>query len=225
MAAAADEPTRPPAKETGKAEGLRERKKRATRQLISDLATKLFFERGFDNVTIDEVAEAANVSRVTVFNYFTRKEDLLFDRTDYAQQLVAAALAERGRRSPVATLRDLAHALVAAGDPVASITPPVVGFWKIVADSPALRAHARAFSETLERDLARMLADSVDAPPNDPGARLIAALLVGAWRVAFREALHQHPLRRAAANRELFLSLLDKGFDGATAAARGTPYA
>lgn len=51
-----------------------------TRQTISDAATRLFFERGFDNVTIDEIADAADVSRMTVFNHFPRKEDMFFDR-------------------------------------------------------------------------------------------------------------------------------------------------
>ncbi len=60
--------------------GLRERKKAKTRVQISDIATKLFLDRGFDEVTVAEVARAANVSVKTVFNYFGAKEDLLFDR-------------------------------------------------------------------------------------------------------------------------------------------------
>ncbi len=63
------------------AEGLRERKKRQTRQHISDVATGLFLERGFDAVTIAEVAEAADVSVNTVYNYFPAKEDLFLDRS------------------------------------------------------------------------------------------------------------------------------------------------
>lgn len=63
------------------AEGLRERKKRQTRQYISDVATGLFIERGFDTVTVAEIADAANVSVNTVYNYFPAKEDLFFDRS------------------------------------------------------------------------------------------------------------------------------------------------
>lgn len=63
------------------AEGLRERKKRQTRQYISDVATGLFLERGFEAVTVAEIAEAANVSVNTVYNYFPAKEDLFFDRS------------------------------------------------------------------------------------------------------------------------------------------------
>ena len=60
-------------------EGLRARKKRETRRLLSEVATRLFAERGFDRVTIAEVAQAANVSEKTVFNYFATKEDLVVD--------------------------------------------------------------------------------------------------------------------------------------------------
>src|ERR1700704_685210 len=79
----------------GEEPGLRERKKRETRQRISDVATLMFATRGFDDVTVAEVAAAANVSKMTVFNYFPRKEDLLFDRTDEAVALLTGAIKER----------------------------------------------------------------------------------------------------------------------------------
>ena len=60
--------------------GLRERRKQETRQAISDIATRLFVAHGFDEVTISQVADAAGVAKMTVTNYFPRKEDLVFDR-------------------------------------------------------------------------------------------------------------------------------------------------
>src|ERR1700734_1468379 len=64
------------------AEGLRERKKRMTRQLISDTATGMFLEAGFDEVRVADVAAACGVSEKTVYNYFPTKESLIFDRFD-----------------------------------------------------------------------------------------------------------------------------------------------
>jgi AcrR family transcriptional regulator len=61
--------------------GLRARKKQQTRRVIADTARRLFAERGFEQVTIAEIARAADVSDKTVFNYFPAKEDLYFDRT------------------------------------------------------------------------------------------------------------------------------------------------
>ena len=59
---------------------LRESKKKETRQRISDTATALFYVHGFEAVTVDEIAVAAKVSKMTVFNYFARKEELILDR-------------------------------------------------------------------------------------------------------------------------------------------------
>ena len=75
------------------APGLRERRKQETRQAISDIATQLFADRGFDEVTIAQVADAAGVAKMTVTNYFPRKEDLVFDRAE------ARRAAEASRRS------------------------------------------------------------------------------------------------------------------------------
>ena len=75
--------------------GFRERNKTKMRTAISDVATRLFVERGFDNVTVAEIAEAAGVSTMTVFNYFQRKEDLFFDREGESVAFIRKALAER----------------------------------------------------------------------------------------------------------------------------------
>ena len=70
---------------------LRSRKRLATRQAISNAATRLFFVRGFEQVTVDEIAAAANVGRMTVFNHFPRKEDMFFDREEEGRELLREA--------------------------------------------------------------------------------------------------------------------------------------
>ena len=75
--------------------GLRERKKQQTRRAISDAAMRLFLERGFDQVSVAEVARAADVSEETVFNYFPTKEDLVYERMDTFEHELLAAVRER----------------------------------------------------------------------------------------------------------------------------------
>jgi AcrR family transcriptional regulator len=89
-------------------QSLRDRKKAATRQSISDIATRLFEQRGFDHVTVAEIAEAADVSVKTVFNYFGSKEELFFDREDELLGGMIRALRERGPGvSPTEAMRPL----------------------------------------------------------------------------------------------------------------------
>jgi AcrR family transcriptional regulator len=98
------------------APGRRERKKAATRKTISDTATRLFLERGFDAVSIREIAEVADVSPTTVFAHFPQKEALVFDEDDAQRELLVAAVRDRpdGVSIPRALrdyfLAELAHA-------------------------------------------------------------------------------------------------------------------
>src|ERR1700744_1679914 len=80
---------------TGAAEGLRERKKRATRAAIAPAAADLFAARGFDAVSTQAAAAAAQVPRQTLFNYFPTKEDLLFDRDPEIRAAILAAIRDR----------------------------------------------------------------------------------------------------------------------------------
>src|ERR1700684_997662 len=97
--------------------GLRERRKQETRQAISDVATEMFVARGFDEVTIAQVADAAGVAKMTVTNYFPRKEDLVFDRAEGVIGHLAEVVAARppGESMLTAIRRDYAVA-VARGD-------------------------------------------------------------------------------------------------------------
>ncbi|MGC1548608.1 MAG: TetR/AcrR family transcriptional regulator [Rhodanobacter sp.] len=208
-------------------QSLRERKKQATRLAISDVATRLFIERGFDNVTVADIADAASVAKMTVFNYFPRKEDLFFDREDESRDLVRVALSERADgESPIDALRNLAHELVKQKHPFAKFTAGTSSFWQTVKLSPALSDRARAMRDELVNELAEMIAASVDRPVSDPEARLVAALFVTTWCVAYVEGLSRY--RSGSTNnavRSAFLNLIDRGFKGVAVSMKGTPYA
>jgi AcrR family transcriptional regulator len=196
-----------------KEEGLRERKKRETRQTISDVATLLFQERGFENVSVNEIAAAANVSKMTVFNYFPRKEDLYFDRGIEDIVLVERALRERGKStSPLAALQALVHEMVEQRHVQAKITATTSAYWRTVAESPALRARARELRDELENGLTELLQASVERI--EPSARLVAAMLVAAWRVAYTTALRRHRAGDAAGEvRAVFVDTIDQAFE------------
>ncbi|MER6733783.1 TetR/AcrR family transcriptional regulator [Streptomyces puniciscabiei] len=160
---------------------LRERKKRATRQRLSDIATALFVERGFDAVPVAEVARAAGVSAMTVFNYFPRKEDLFLDRIPEAVELVATAVRERAPdETPLAALHRLARQLLDTRHPLSGVGETFLPFWRTVTASPALRARAREGAEEVEEALAGALADT-----GAPDPHLLAALTVAAYRTVF----------------------------------------
>ena len=208
-------------------DGLRERKKEATRQAISDVATELFVARGFDNVSVAEVAEAAEVSRMTVFNYFPRKEDLFFDREEESRQILKAAFAERPPgEAPLMTLRKLVQSLADRAHPFAKFTDATAKFWRTVAESPALSARAREMRDELIDDLATVLAGAIKRPLADADARLAASMVVTAVTVAYAEGLRGHKARRSAAStREAFLQIMERSFSGIAVMLKGTPYA
>ncbi|WP_171168065.1 TetR/AcrR family transcriptional regulator [Streptomyces sp. I05A-00742] len=169
---------------------LRQRKKLLTRQRISDVATRLFFERGFDEVTVAEVAEAAEVSAMTVFNHFPRKEDLFLDRIPEGIALATAAVRDRDpAESPVAALRCLALRLVDEGHPLAAVG--YAPFWRIVYGSPALRARVREGAEELEAALTAAIAACPGGSAPDPQPRMTAALAVAAYRAACAASLRR----------------------------------
>ncbi|MEV4454191.1 TetR family transcriptional regulator [Microbispora sp. NPDC049633] len=166
--------------------GLRERKKRQTRSLISDVASGLFIQRGFDNVTVAEVAEAAGVSTKTVFNYFPRKEDLFLDRFPEAVELVTHAVRGRAEgESPLSALRRLFLRMLEEGHPIGGINPGYRVFWQVVLDSPALRARVRELVEEFEDVLAGLFAEAAGTDPAQPAQRLAAALVVAAYRTVY----------------------------------------
>jgi AcrR family transcriptional regulator len=165
-------------------EGLRERKKRETRQRIADMAMGLFMARGFDNVTVAEVARAADVSVNTVFNYFTTKEDLFADRQQLAVDLPQQVLRERrpGEGVVRAFRRDYLDA-IDTRDWRYGLNMGSDVFARIVGASPALVARLRELHVEREAGLARMLADELDSDPDDLVPQLVAAHILGTTRI------------------------------------------
>ncbi|MEV6877407.1 TetR/AcrR family transcriptional regulator [Amycolatopsis sp. NPDC051128] len=167
--------------------GLRERKKQATRQLISNVATGLFALRGFEDVTVAEIAEAAGVSKMTVFNYFPRKEDLFLDRhADRLRELTEVVRDRPAGTSPVAALRRHQHELLAAGHPLSGAITGGSGFWWVLNSSPALKA--RWYEQ--EREIADAFAEVFTEETGDAlRSRLVAGLLTTAITTVFAHAM------------------------------------
>ncbi len=129
---------------------LRSRKRLATRQGISNIATRLFIERGFDHVTVDEIAAAADVGRMTVFNYFPRKEDMFFDLDEEGREMLREALRQRDPNiAPIETLRLLAHRMIADRSPYAEFSARSQRFIDTIEASETLKARARAIRDEL----------------------------------------------------------------------------
>ena len=167
------------------APGLRERRKQETRQAISNVATQMFVDRGFDEVTIAEVADAAGVAKMTVTNYFPRKEDLVLDRAEAIERHLADVIAARapGESMLAAIRRDYAEAVARADVTIGLSTP---GFAQMIVSSPALTG--RVLEMLNERE--RVLGDAIAAETgtDNPQQRLVAALLGSVHRVLSAEA-------------------------------------
>ena len=210
-----------------KGDSLRTRKRLATRQAISDAATRLILERGFDAVTIDEIAVAADVGRMTVFNHFPRKEDMFFDREEEVQTLAFDAI--RGRDpgvSPIQAARQLAHDLVSRDHELVMLSDDTSWFTRTAMASTALRARAREMRDDFTRALAVVLAETINQPVGDPNAHLAAGLIISTWSIAFSEAQKVFDRTRSADEaKRCFLAIIDRGIAGAAAALAGTAYA
>jgi len=165
--------------------GLRERRKQETRQAISGTAMALFAAQGFDEVTISQVADAAGVSKMTVTNYFPRKEDLVFDRAEVTIRSLADAAAARapGESLHAAIRRDYAER-IAAGD--VTLGPPAATFARMVGSSHVLASRGREIEDLRERALGDAIA--AETGTDDPQQRIAAAQLASVHRVLFAES-------------------------------------
>lgn len=158
-------------------EGLRARKKNETHRAIRAAALELFFARGFDEVSIADVAEAANVSKVTVFKHFAAKEDLVYDRLGDAGSLFAtAARARPADQSVLAAVRAAFLSGLRAHDPETGLNEHARTFLRLVENSPTLRAAGwRRYVEPLEELAGVLRVQGAD----DLTARVTATALIG----------------------------------------------
>jgi len=168
-------------------QGLRERKKERTRQLIAETARRLFAERGFAAVTVAEIAREADVAEKTVFNYFPTKEDLFYSRLDaFEQELLDAIRA----REPNETVLDAfgrfllqPRGVLALGDSGdLHATEQLLTITRVITESPALLARERQVFARYTEALAALLAEETGAPPGSVEPVVAATALLGAHR-------------------------------------------
>lgn len=185
-------------------------KKQETRERISDIATALFFERGFDAVTVDEIAVAAKVSKMTIFNYFARKEELILDREDDLTLLPfrQALSARPAGQTPTDTLRALLQEMAQQKHPLCYISRQVVDWWRVVDASPALKARLRELAD----EAANGIACALGGEHPDGSVRLMAGMIVMTLRVAREEALRLFNSGASAKKANtVLLALMDEG--------------
>lgn len=169
-------------------EGLAPRRLRRTRREIADAAMGLFAQRGFDQVSVAQVAAAARVSEKTVFNHFETKADLVFDADQGLVEGLVAAVVERGvGESALEAVRRFLAGLAASFGQGESAARRQV-FRRVVTASPALRAHQRVMAARYEDALAVVLAEQTGAAPGSPEPYVAAVALVGALRAGFDAA-------------------------------------
>jgi AcrR family transcriptional regulator len=184
--------SRPPASGARQAEGLRERKKRLMRQQLSDTATQLFLERGFDAVRVAEIAEACGVSEKTVFNYFPTKESLILDRLEATMASLRTGLTEPGVAPVEAALRILDGELSAMTSWLAGQDDPVQAgaairrFGALIQATPSLRVHQSDMMDQFTAVAAAILAERAALSADDPEPLIAATALLGLWRIQFQ---------------------------------------
>jgi AcrR family transcriptional regulator len=181
-------------------EGLRERKKRLMRQRLSDTATRMFLERGFDDMRVAQVAEACGVSEKTVFNYFPTKESLVLDRLETTVASLRSGLdpeAEPGVPPVEAALRILDRELTAMTTWLARQENPVQAaramrrFGDLIRATPSLRAYQSDMMDQSAGVATELLAARAGMRADDPEPQIAARALLGLWRVQ-AESLRNH---------------------------------
>ncbi|MFI5676463.1 TetR family transcriptional regulator [Streptomyces cellulosae] len=163
--------------ETGTgAVGLRERKRQRMYGNVSDIAIRLFLEKGFDAVSVAEIAAAAEISKPTLFRYFPTKEDLVLHR--FADHEGEAARVVAGQERPLLALRRHFLDGLERCDPVTGLSeePAVLAFTSLVYGTPSLAAGLYGYLERSETALAEALGGGLEA-------RLAAGQIIAVQRI------------------------------------------
>ena len=173
--------------------GLRDRKKQQTRQALIDAAMRLYRQRGFDGVTVAEIAREANVAPRTFFGYFETKEDVFLGRGDDRLERLVQAIRGRDRRQSIlmAVRSELLRDREAPPGAKSKARPEI----SELLQHPGIANRLRARWNRWEDILAEAIAADVGARAEDPEPRIVAAALTGAIRVA-AAAAQEHPRRR-----------------------------
>jgi AcrR family transcriptional regulator len=186
------------------AEGLRERKRRETAELIKQAAIRLFIAKGYDATTLDDIAAAANISRRTFFHYFKSKDDILLTTqlgmgTAFAEAIRNEPLTDR----PIDTVRAAALKVSA---PI--VTKKVLVIDRLLRSSEAVQARKAAIIIHNEGAVLQALREKWPDPGREPALRMMAVLALGAMRLSL-DALHRENGKRSLADhvRDLFDAL------------------
>jgi AcrR family transcriptional regulator len=184
------------------------------REQISDTATAMFLDRGFDEVRVSEVADACGVSEKTIFNYFPTKESLLFDREeDMAAEIRRSLGPDAAPMSPVDAVvmvleKELAKFLSYWDTTELKDVSGFRRFSDLIARTPALRAAQNDMTERLGQVAAGAMAARVGVNPDDPEPQIAADALMGLWRIYFR-AVTKYSYRSVSASEVKTLVLAD----------------
>ena len=162
--------------------GLRERKKQQTRQLIFESAHKLFLKKGFDGVSVAEIARAADVSEVTVFNYFPAKEDLFYGGMVFFEEELIESVRSRPKGESV--LKAFRHRLLVGADRLATkqSTEAISRAAQVIPASTSLLAREREIADRYTTRLAELLAEETGAGAGDIVAVSVASALMTTHR-------------------------------------------
>lgn len=183
---------------------LRERRRAELRQHLSDTATALFLQHGFDTVTVADVARACGVTEKTVFNHFSSKEALLVDRWPELIASVRANLADQSHSlldAVLATLTSELEILTEGGKASAQHMAGVTRFGALLESSPALLDHRRRYLQQLTAVIRTALVERFGTHEDDPATQITAEALAGLFPVFYRSLARHAPRHNAAQTR------------------------